>query len=46
MIEIKKRNDYWEAYVDGGLYHYSEDLQSLLEYLARHAEDIEENMYQ
>ena len=40
MIEIEKHNGFWEAYVDGGLYHYSEDLESLLQYLARNAEYI------
>ena len=27
MIEIKKRNGVWEAYVDGGLFHYDDDLE-------------------
>lgn len=40
MIEISKRNGLWEAYVDGGLYHWCEDLGDLLEYLARRKEDI------
>jgi hypothetical protein len=44
MIEIKKRNGNWEAYVGGGLYHYSEDLESLLEYLSRHSKDLEEEL--
>lgn len=42
MIEISRNNNMnvWEAYVDGGLYHYDEDLQALLEYLARHADEM------
>lgn len=44
MIEIKKRNGFLEAYVNGGLLHYSESLEGLLNYLARHGEDIEESL--
>lgn len=44
MIEIKKRNGNWEAYVNGGLLHYSESLEGLLNYLARHGEDLEEEL--
>lgn len=48
MIEIRKNSVMyvWEAYVDGGLYHYDEDLQALLEYLARRAGDVLNEMYQ
>ncbi|WP_278960862.1 hypothetical protein [Bacteroides pyogenes] len=45
MIEIKKRNGVWEAYVDGGLFHYSIDLESLLQYLARNVENIQDELY-
>ena len=45
MIEIKQRNGIWEAYVDGGLYRYNEDLEALLQYLARNTEDIKEYMF-
>lgn len=41
MIEISKRNGFWEAYVNGSLLHYSESLESLLNYLAGNGEDIE-----
>jgi len=44
MIEIKKRNNIWEAYVNGGLLHYDESLEALLNYLARHGEDIEQSI--
>ena len=44
MIEIKKINGNWEAYVNGGLLHYSESLEGLLNYLARHGEQIEEEL--
>jgi hypothetical protein len=46
MIEIKKRNGIWEAYVDGGLFHYDNDLGLLLEYLARNAESIKNEFYE
>ena len=47
MIEVRQNSvmDVWEAYVDGGLYHYDEDLQALPQYLARHADDIRDEMY-
>lgn len=44
MIEIKKRNGNWEAYIDGGLIHYDESLECLLNYLARNGEDIEQQL--
>jgi hypothetical protein len=44
MIEIKKRNGNWEAYVNGGLFHWSEDLDELLRYLIRHSEDLSEEL--
>lgn len=44
MIEIRKRNGNWEAYVNGGLLHYSESLEGLLNYLARHGEELEEEL--
>ncbi len=46
MIEIEKRNGTWEAYVDGGLFHWSEDLETLLEYLARNVESIKSEFYE
>ena len=46
MIEIKKRNGVWEAYVDGGLFHYDDDLESLLQYLARNVENIKDEFYE
>lgn len=46
MIEIKQRNGIWEAYVDGGLFHYDNDLGALLEYLARNVEDIKAEFYE
>lgn len=42
MIEIVKEQENWVAYIDGALYHYSSNLESLFEYLARRSEDIEE----
>lgn len=46
MIEIKKRNGVWEAYVDGGLFHYDEDLGLLIQYLARNVVNIKEEFYE
>lgn len=44
MIEIIKRNGYYEAYIGGALYHYSSDLISLLYYLHIHSESIQEEV--
>ena len=41
MIEIRKRGKNWEAFIDGCLWEYKEDLGELLERLFRNAEDIE-----
>lgn len=46
MVEIKKRNGIWDAYVDGGLFHYDSDLKLLLEYLAKNVESIKEEFYE
>lgn len=46
MIEIKQRNGIWEAYVDGGLFHYCDDLESLLQYLANNVENIKDEFYE
>lgn len=48
MIEISRNSstNVWKAYVDGGLYRFDEDLQALLEYLARYADDVRNEMYQ
>ena len=46
MIEIKQRNGIWEAFVDEGLFHYDNDLGSLLEYLARNVENIKDEFYE
>lgn len=46
MIEIKQRNGIWEAYVDGGLFHYDNDLGSLFEYLARNVENVKDEFYE
>jgi hypothetical protein len=43
MIEIIKRNGIWEAYIDGGLEHYDEDLGQLLRYLASRADQYIED---
>lgn len=40
MIEIKERNGFWEAYIDGALYEYNENLSDLLERLSKKADDI------
>ncbi len=40
MIEIKRRNEYWEAYIDGALFHYHSDLEDLLSYLLFHLDEI------
>ena len=42
MIEIEYNCGYWEAYVDGSLYTYNEDLWTVLEYLSRQAYLIED----
>lgn len=41
MIEIKRNNSTWEAYVDGSLFHYDYDLKSLLRYMALNVENIQ-----
>jgi len=46
MIEIKKRGKIWEAYVDGGLFHYSDDLGVLLHYLARNVGSLKDEFYE
>ena|GEM_PF-3353460 len=46
MIEIKKRNAIWEAYVDGGLFYYNDDLGVLLQYLARNVEGVMDEFYE
>ena len=42
MLEIKKRNDNWEAYINGALYHYEEFLVDLLRYLHKNSEEVTE----
>lgn len=42
MIEIECNCGYWEVYVDGSLYTYNEDLQTVLEYLSKRAYMIED----
>lgn len=42
MIEIKRRYGIWEAYVNGDLFHYSGDLDSLLDYLVWNVEKIKD----
>ena len=44
MIEIKKRNGFWEAYVCGGLYCYNESLEAVLEELHDHSSSIVDDM--
>lgn len=46
MIKIKRRNGIWEAYVDGGLFHYCDDLGELLQYLANNVENIKDEFYE
>ena len=46
MIEIKQRNGIWEAFVDGGLFHWCDDLGELLEYLSRNVENIKNEFYE
>lgn len=41
MIEIKKRNENWELYVDGALLEWNENLSVVVNYLHSHIEDIE-----
>jgi hypothetical protein len=40
MIEIKKRNGIWEAYLNGGLMTCNEDLETVLDELKLHVEEI------
>ena len=42
---IKKRVQE-EGNVDGGLFHYDDDLESLLQYLARNVENIKDEFYE
>ena len=44
MLEIKKRNGYYEAYVNGSLFSYNEDLQTLLDELSRHHNELEDEL--
>jgi hypothetical protein len=44
MIEIYKRNENWEAYVNGTLFTYSEDLETVLNFLASHTEEIKNDI--
>lgn len=46
MIEIKPKNGMWEAYVDGGLFHYCDDLGDMLQYLASNVENIKDEFYE
>lgn len=42
MLEIEKRNDYWEAHINGALYHFEDTLEQLLDYLSKHAQEVTE----
>lgn len=42
MIEIKKHNEVWEAYVDGGLFRYDGDLEPLLQ----NVDNIKDEFYE
>lgn len=44
MIEIKKRGENWEAYVDGALYEYSSSLELLLHFLYQYSDSIEKEL--
>lgn len=46
MIEIKKRNGIWEAYVDGGLFHWSDELEDVLEYLYRNVDNVKDEFFE
>lgn len=44
MIEISRRHDTWECYVDGRLWEWNDDLQTLLKLIAKQGEAIEEDI--
>lgn len=46
MIEIKKRNQNWELYVDSSLLGWDEDLSVVVNFLQRHIEIIEGKMFE
>ena len=44
MIEIKKRGENWEAYINGALYESSVNFELLLRFLYVHSDSIEEEL--
>jgi len=44
MIEVTKRNEFWELYVDGGLLTWDEDIEVVVNYLHGHIDDIKQEM--
>ena len=45
MIEIKQCNGIWEAYVDGDLFHWCDDLEAMLLYLARNVRNFKNEFF-
>jgi len=46
MFTIKRRQTYWEAWVNGDLVHWDEDIEAVLDYLRENIDDIMEEYFE